>query len=104
MVLLLAAMKISHNIQKCLTLPHDSLANSLIPKYHGIEEKWCWLNLDLIYVLHHQEQTNLHTKQHMLASTKHVDSVILKANVQVTKLILMCFAKSKSGATFGGAE
>lgn len=40
----------------------------------------------------------------MLASTKHVDSVILKANVQVTKLILMCFAKSKSGATFGGAE
>lgn len=38
----------------------------------------------------------------MLALTKHVDSVILKANVQVTKLI--CFTKSKLGATFGEAE
>lgn len=63
------------NKQKYFTL-HDSLANSLIPKCHDTGEEWCWLNLDLIYLMYHQEQINLHNKQHMLALNKHMDSVI----------------------------
>lgn len=85
MLLLLRAMRISHkgfkiyyvmfNKQKYFML-HDSLAKNLIPKCHDTGEEWCWLNLDLIYLMYHQEQINLRNKQHMLALTKHVDSVI----------------------------
>lgn len=79
------------------------LNQQYVPTYHDMGDTRNQFYLDLSSMLYHQELIKQHNKQHVWALATHEDFALWKANVQVTKLILISSANIKR-TTFSWAE